>query len=141
IEELLRGAAEGAPPRGRTAAFTVDDGYLEQATVAAPIFAEFDCPATVFVATGFLDGRLWLWWDQVSYVFRRTRRLRLVLEMGDREVSYATGGSGERARAEGDFVARCKALPEEERARAVEALAREAGVEIPFQPPAGYLPM
>jgi hypothetical protein len=35
----------GNGPQARGAvAFTIDDGYIEQATVAAPIFAEFGCP-------------------------------------------------------------------------------------------------
>src|SRR5204863_2955954 len=36
-------------------AFTVDDGYMDFASVAAPVFAQFDCPVTVFVVTGVVD--------------------------------------------------------------------------------------
>ena len=57
------------PPLNRAVAFTIDDGYVEQATVAAPVFAEFDCPVTTFVTSGFLDRALWFWWDQIEYVF------------------------------------------------------------------------
>src|SRR2546425_159452 len=47
-------------------AFTVDDGYGDFARIGAPIFAEYDCPVTLFVPTGFVDGQLWLWWDRVT---------------------------------------------------------------------------
>jgi peptidoglycan/xylan/chitin deacetylase (PgdA/CDA1 family) len=55
LEELFRRlAGEGAPLR-RVVAFTIDDGYLEHATIAASLFARYDCPVTTFVATGFVD--------------------------------------------------------------------------------------
>jgi len=55
-------------------AFTVDDGYGDFVRIGARVFAEYDCPVTVFIPTGFLDGRLWLWWDRVTYLFANARR-------------------------------------------------------------------
>ncbi|MEO8195040.1 MAG: hypothetical protein ABI681_14400, partial [Gemmatimonadales bacterium] len=70
----LLGDVATARPRTRPAVvFTIDDGYLDQASVAAPAFAEFDCPVTTFVTTGFLDGALWFWWDRIEYVFDNTK--------------------------------------------------------------------
>lgn len=43
---------------------TFDDGYQNNLTVAAPILAEFNIPATVFVATAFIDGAN-MWNDRV----------------------------------------------------------------------------
>jgi peptidoglycan/xylan/chitin deacetylase (PgdA/CDA1 family) len=40
----------------RAAAITFDDGYADNATVAWPVLNELGLPATVFVATGFLNG-------------------------------------------------------------------------------------
>jgi hypothetical protein len=52
-------------------AFTIDDGYFDQAEIAAPIFVEFDCPVTCFVATGFLDRQVWFWWDRLMTIFEK----------------------------------------------------------------------
>jgi peptidoglycan/xylan/chitin deacetylase (PgdA/CDA1 family) len=60
VDLFERLAGRGPQPRG-VVAFTIDDGYIDQATIAAPIFAEFGCPVTTFVSTGFLDGKLWFW--------------------------------------------------------------------------------
>ena len=69
LRELYARMARDAMPVRRAVAFTIDDGYFDHAEVAAPIFAAFDCPVTTFVTTGFLDGHLWFWWDQIEYVF------------------------------------------------------------------------
>ena len=54
-----RAAARGRAP-ARALAITFDDGYADNATVAAPILLRLGLPATFFVATGFLDGgRMW----------------------------------------------------------------------------------
>jgi peptidoglycan/xylan/chitin deacetylase (PgdA/CDA1 family) len=41
-------------PRGNVACITLDDGYEDSLTVAAPILAELGIPATVFVTTGLM---------------------------------------------------------------------------------------
>ncbi len=44
------------PPR--SIALTFDDGYRDNFEVAAPVLKAFGFPATIFVASGFLDGGL-----------------------------------------------------------------------------------
>jgi peptidoglycan/xylan/chitin deacetylase (PgdA/CDA1 family) len=141
LDELFnRLAGRGPQPRGAVA-FTIDDGYLEQATVAAPVFAEFGCPVTTFVATGFLDRVLWFWWDRIEYVFQRTATQRLRQELGGDRLEYAWTDEDERIQAQLDFTERCKLVPEREKNDAIERLARVAGVELPERPPAQYQPM
>jgi len=54
--ERLRG---GRLPE-RPIAITFDDGYADNARIAAPILRRLGIPATFFIATGFLDGgRMW----------------------------------------------------------------------------------
>ena len=134
----LRG--EGRPLR-RAVAFTIDDGYAEQAGVGLPAFGAFDCPVTTFVTTGFLDGRLWFWWDQITWVLRQTRRKRLVVTVAGERLELAWDADAERRHAGERFVARCKTVPESERVAAIGRLASEADVPLPAAPPPEYAPM
>ena len=49
LRELFRRLEDLDDPLRGAVAFTIDDGYIDQATIGAPIFGEFDCPATIFV--------------------------------------------------------------------------------------------
>ncbi|HNP62614.1 MAG TPA: polysaccharide deacetylase family protein [Woeseiaceae bacterium] len=56
------------PPRA--VSITFDDGYADNYRNAWPVLKQFDLPATVFVATGFLDGGR-MWNDTVIECIRR----------------------------------------------------------------------
>ncbi|MBI4259516.1 MAG: polysaccharide deacetylase family protein [Actinobacteria bacterium] len=57
LEVGLDRMAEGAPPRD-LAAVTFDDGYADVYTRAWPVLREMGLPATLFVATGFVEGEV-----------------------------------------------------------------------------------
>jgi peptidoglycan/xylan/chitin deacetylase (PgdA/CDA1 family) len=140
LEKLFLGLGDGGLA-GRTAVFTIDDGYLDHAVVAAPVFAEFDCPVTTFVTTGFVDGRLWFWWDQIEYIFAQTAHPGLRLSLAGAELHYGWTDHHSRRRCHRDFAVRCTDVSEEERQRAIQALALQAEVELPFTPPPRFAPM
>ena len=118
LTELLDRLAEGAPLK-RTIAFTVDDGYADFARVAAPVFAEFDCPVTVFVTTGFLDGHQWFWWDRVAVALTALRREREALPM----------------------IEALKLIPEAEKLDRIGNLVQAMGAELPRKPPPRFAPI
>jgi glycosyltransferase involved in cell wall biosynthesis/peptidoglycan/xylan/chitin deacetylase (PgdA/CDA1 family) len=55
--ELLR-----APVTGRYVCVTFDDGYRDNLVAAAPVLAEFDIPATIYLPTRIIDGELAFHW-------------------------------------------------------------------------------
>ncbi len=140
LELFERLGGKGPQARGAVA-FTIDDGYVEQATVAAPIFSEFDCPVTTFVTTGFLDGKLWFWWDQIEYIFMHAARRSAQVQLGDKVLDYRWEEEEERSRAQADFTARCKVIPQAEKPAAIAQLSEATEVEVPAAPTAPYAPM
>jgi peptidoglycan/xylan/chitin deacetylase (PgdA/CDA1 family) len=137
IERLLA----GEPPVPRSVVFTVDDGYADFAEVGFPVFEEFDCPVSLFVTTGFVDGANWMWWDQVRFAIANARRRRSTFEVGNERLQLDLGETSER-RATGQALAdRLERLPDVELRRAVENLYAALDLERPPAPPAEYAPM
>lgn len=140
LADLVDSLEDGETP-SRAVVFTIDDGYAEQAAIAGPVFAEFDCPVTTFLTTGFVDGKMWLWWDRVDYMFLQTSRNDVSMEMGGRPFEHRWGNASERFAANSDFVSRCKRMPDPEKNASIEGLAAALDVDLPARPPEHYLPM
>ncbi len=138
IHKRLRGEE---PVLHKAVAFTMDDGFIDQATVAAPIFMEFDCPVTIFLITGFIDRQLWPWDDRVNYIFLTSRQPKLSLSIGGHRLEYELSSASRRMAGAKDFRQRMKLIPEMEMLDALERLARSAEVVVPQTPVAPYLPM
>ena len=121
--------------------FTVDDGYGDFARVAAPVFAEFDCPVTVFVTTGFVDGGFWMWWDKIIWAISETTRPSVELQVGRDFYRYALGDAPARERAAKDLIERLKRVPDVAMQATIDDLLLRADVELPRALPRRFVPM
>jgi peptidoglycan/xylan/chitin deacetylase (PgdA/CDA1 family) len=88
--------AERTPGR---AVITFDDGYESVYTLAFPILRRLGLPATVFLATDFVEEREPMWWDSLRAALGRLPGPRLVLAVGGRELELPIGSRQERVRA------------------------------------------
>jgi len=122
----------------RTVAFTIDDGYADYATAGAPVFAAFDCPATVFVVTGVTDGRGWYWWDRVRASFEQSGKRSTAMPIGATTLQLEWTDTGGAARAARRVVDALKRVPDVERRRVVDAIPALLDVELPASPPPRY---
>jgi peptidoglycan/xylan/chitin deacetylase (PgdA/CDA1 family) len=77
MSQAIHALREGNLPE-RAALVTFDDGYADNYEIATPILQRNDCPATVFVAAGFLDGGR-MWNDTVIEALRRSPLQRIDL--------------------------------------------------------------
>jgi peptidoglycan/xylan/chitin deacetylase (PgdA/CDA1 family) len=141
LDTVIERLASGEPLPRRTVCFTIDDGYADQASIGAPLFAEFDCPALLFVTTGFLDRELWLWWDRVEYILDHARVSRAEVDLNDRTYAFEWPTSRARASALSAFTELCKTVEDGQKEAAIRALAHVAEVDVPHVAPARYEPM
>jgi peptidoglycan/xylan/chitin deacetylase (PgdA/CDA1 family) len=113
----------------RAAAITFDDGYADNATVAAPILKELGLHATFFVASGFLDGGR-MWNDTLIEAIRRCAATSLDLTgVGLGRCDLATIDM--RRAAIEVLIRALKHLPPDERQRRVDAVASAARADLP----------
>jgi peptidoglycan/xylan/chitin deacetylase (PgdA/CDA1 family) len=100
LAEIAAGVERGRVPE-RAVAVTFDDGYADNLTEAKPILTAAGVPATVFVASGLVDGGQPLWWYELAQLldgpplkeaWRELRRLpRAEIERRVEELRAAAG--------------------------------------------------
>lgn len=126
-EALQRLAAGTLPPLA--VSITFDDGYANNLHQALPILESLGLPATVFVATGYLDGGC-MFNDAVIETVRGCRSPQLDLSslgLG----TYSMGSIEERRSAIAALLGQIKYRPMAERTELVQRMADMAGVELP----------
>lgn len=77
---------------------TVDDGYHDVLTVAAPVFERYRIPVMVHLVSGFVDRQCWLWWDVLTYAFSHSKRTEAIIELPDSPRATVALGAPERRR-------------------------------------------
>jgi peptidoglycan/xylan/chitin deacetylase (PgdA/CDA1 family) len=65
LAEFVRGLITNSL-RQDAVALTFDDGYVDNLVAGKPRLAASDVPATVFLATGYLDRPEAFWWDELA---------------------------------------------------------------------------
>ena len=124
----VRGLEQGKLP-ARAVAITFDDGYADNHSVALPILKRYGLPATIFVASGFLDGGR-MWNDTVIESIRNMPGESVDLEelgLG----RHATGSDTQRATATHAVLMKLKYLASDERKRLTGELAARAAGPLP----------
>ncbi len=71
LDEAVTLAGSGFVVNQPTALVTFDDGYRDNAEVAAPILSALGVPASFFLPTSFLQEPRLPWWDFVAYAVNR----------------------------------------------------------------------
>jgi peptidoglycan/xylan/chitin deacetylase (PgdA/CDA1 family) len=128
LGEAIEGLRGKALPE-RPLAVTFDDGYADNAKLAAPVLLRLGIPATFFIATGFLDGGR-MWNDTIIEAVRAARGPVLDLApigLGEHSITAAAG----RRAAIDDLLAALKHLPLEERDAKASRVAEIAGAGPP----------
>jgi peptidoglycan/xylan/chitin deacetylase (PgdA/CDA1 family) len=138
VDDAMRRLADGSGFPKRAVVFTMDDGYRGALEQSADLFEAYDCPLTVFVPTGFIDGTTWMWWDQVEYACLTSGQPRLRVEWDDRTVDLDLGSKRAAVASLIDVCNWCKTLTDEAKWRFIRQLADVAGVTLPRSAPAEY---
>ncbi len=129
LSEGVKRLAEGSLPAA-AAAITFDDGYRDNLEIAAPILRRRALPATLFVATRFIDGGI-MFNDMVIEAVRSTSLPAIDLpELVNRRLPLSS--LEDRRNAIASILPVIKRLPFSERLSRVEKLVAQCGAKLPL---------
>lgn len=138
IGEALR---DGSPLPPNAVALTVDDGYRDFYLNAYPVLREFGIPATVFLVSEFLDGRLWLWWNQVTWAFENARAHRIDLQTSTLQYTVEWDNESAHQAACARTIQKLKRARNHDRLVAMQQLFDQLSVRLPEHPPEHWRPL
>ena len=141
IEAIFAYLRGESPLPSKPVAFTMDDGFIDQATIAAPIFIEYNCPVTVFLITGMLDGNLWPWFDQVDYYLTNTRNSVIHLQTPRGRQTFRLGNPREKSQAIYLIHRLMKEMGDASLTEALADLISATEVKIAEKTPEGHKPL
>jgi len=146
LSEMVDRAAAGKALPRRAVAITFDDGYTDNVRIAEPILVRAQLPATLFVATGYVETGRPYWWDAIDTAILGSplpSRLELPFPAGPRHWSISdepTGrdtwnvlsesAPGSRRAAYVEIMPAVKPLGPPARERILDALRRACGVDL-----------
>ena len=141
VSTILERWYAGQPGEPEWVAFTVDDGFADQAELARRAFLPMECPVTIFLISDFLDGRLWPWDDQLAYAFRLTKRPSAALQLVGQTLDIKLESQQDKRNALRVVREHCKTQSNERLYEIVRGIAAALDVELPSDPPPEHRPM
>ncbi|HZG23378.1 MAG TPA: polysaccharide deacetylase family protein [Chitinophagaceae bacterium] len=76
---------------------TFDDGYIDNLQFAKPLLEKYECPATFFIATGYVGARHEFWWDELERIILKAPLLpgNFSMYINDELYTYDLGADQE----------------------------------------------
>lgn len=107
-------------------AFTLDDGYRNNAEFAAPIFRRFNIPYTIFINPGFVRRTRTIWWETAAALVVRADAFEFDFGNGPENVRTTT--ETEMRAAFDRLAAFVRAIDEDEAVRRIDETAGAYGL-------------
>ena len=141
LAELIAALNNTKPLPPKSVVFTIDDGFADQVEVAAPIFLEFNCPVTIFLITGMLDGNLWPWDDKVSYLINNSEKELIDFALAGERFKLPLNNIKNKRDAVKTIQNTINAQSSERTDEILEQLVQITGTTLSISPPDDFRPM
>ncbi len=141
VEQLILALRDRQSLPPRSVVFTMDDGYIDQAQVAAPIFLEFGCPLTFFVITGMLDQTLWPWDAKIAWIMETTTQASLTTRISGQHLDLTLEDYVSRRLARRLVQDVIRGTDHADIPEILSQLSVDADVTLPDSPPDAYSPI
>lgn len=121
----------------KTVVLTFDDGHVDFYNSAWPLIKKHNLTASIYVTTGFIDKKCWLWPDLLRFLLLKTERKHLTLpEIGQLDLSKENV-----LKIWNDLGDICLKLAPKARDLFMQDISAQLSVVIPTQPESPFNPL
>ena len=128
LSDALERLKTPKPNQKPFAVFTLDDGYRDNLVHALPVFKEQNCPFTVFVAPGIVEGTVELWWRALETII--AENISVYVEIGGFTHSYKTQSTSEKYDAWNILSVALEDAPQYEQREIIRNLCKRYSVDL-----------
>jgi peptidoglycan/xylan/chitin deacetylase (PgdA/CDA1 family) len=111
--------------------FTFDDAYRDNRLHALPVLRRLNCPFTLYVPTGLVEGRGEIWWQALEDIIAREPLLAVPAGAGAEH--FVLGSRAQKQLAYDTLHWRMRKMPEHERVALIRSLAAACGYDLVAQ--------
>jgi peptidoglycan/xylan/chitin deacetylase (PgdA/CDA1 family) len=137
LEDLIAHRGDGRPLPPHPVVVTFDDGFRNNATVAAPLLEALAIPATFYIAAGVVSSRIMFWVDEIEDCINLAPEVEIAIEL-ERPSVFELGDPASRIRAVTRIKRYCKGVGADAKDRVVRELVRATGVVPSVEHAANY---
>jgi len=143
LDQCVEHIVKGARIPDHSVVITIDDGYASNYALAYPILKEFGIPATIFIATDFVDQRKLIWADRVACAVKLATSTDFEFAIDDEQIFLDSSDRNSKLLFEDKIKTRLKFSSQESRDTAIERLEEGLGRKPLLEEdiPQDFLPM
>ncbi len=127
IEAMVLGTK---PVEKNVCAITFDDGYENNYTQAFPILKQEGIPATIFLATDFINNQNPLWPDVLEYAINASKVDSVIIVWPNEQKKYSIKNKEEKIKSDNEIREKLKKLPDNERSQILQSLVKQTGADL-----------
>lgn len=138
LRQIVQAMISGSTLPDNSVAFTIDDGFYDQAEVAVPIFEHYDAPVTIFLATDMQQKQHWSWDYQLEYLFKYTDKNTADIDLGKGTTTINFETEQKRQFLVDKLQTFYKGMPGSVTEKAIATLSEVLEVNLPAEAPPEY---
>lgn len=140
IDQIVQDALDSKKYSRPTLAFTLDDGFEDQATRLIPVLLKYKTAPTLFVVTNFIDHIDWTWDAKLSYITWNSPLLNCQFSINQQVYSHDLSNAEARKKARRLVISKAKTLAPAKLNDFIGEFAKHCEFELPKTAPDEYRP-